>query len=474
LGKQEERQGMIEYKDMFSRLIEAFSVAAHRKCEYLDLVNFNRQIYREVIDPRYVEEIFNPTHGYACPDGSFELGKLIKLLEWSRERTYRNWLKGAYPRLATEILRHEVAYDTLSVGTGVGTTGVMTCLIRAVYDLQQKNDTPDILLCTPNYPVYDAIIRASRANSKYLRCLAENQFLPTLRQVEENISPNTIAFILTFPNNPAQTTYGPEKLHELQAIVDLCRENRIFLITDNVYQDTIWNSDNLNPELLSLIDDSSFVAKVYGPSKDRPFYSGRRMGYYIGDNRLEKAYFYYASIFTNTHNSHSSCMFALDLLFRRKMLDGSAPTLDDCRTLDTFLSGWNINIDPAFMFDEIKRRKMYEVYNQNVRYNNAEMRSSLLAIKRYLFELPIIEKVVNGDIGNVIFAKVNSDIFKGNCQDFFIRALEDAQLGILPGNVFGMPEENGNAWFRITTIHDTVDVINHRLKHLSDVFCHNN
>ena len=57
------------------------------------------------------------------------------------------------------------------------------------------------------------------------------------------------------------------------------------------------------------------------------------------------------------------------------------------------------------------------------------------------------------DIGNVIFIRVNPDYFEGSEHDFFEFLFSKTGLGITPGNVFGMPQKKGEAWFRITIIH---------------------
>ncbi len=461
-----------QYNNMFSRLIGDFSIVAHKGGEYLDLVNFNREQYREVIDPKNVEEIFKPTHGYACPDGSFELCQLIKNLEWKRELVFRKWLKREHIDIADNVLSSGVSYDDLSVGIGVGTTGVMNCLIRSIVDSKAPciPEKANVILCIPNYPVYDAIVTANNAESRHMVCNADNGFLPDEQLLAELADENTVAFVVTFPNNPAQTTFRPRQYLSLQNMIHYCQEREIYFIADNIYQDTIWTENQLNAEIFSLIHDPRYVVKVFGPSKDRPFYSGRRLGYYIGDKSLENAYFYYASISSNTHNSHSSCMFALDLLFRRKLIEQESPDIEDCMALDTFLAGWNIRIDPAYILDEIRSRNMYEIYCQNIDHNNQEMATTLHSVSKFASVLPVVKNIVNENIGNVLFCHVNQDIFSGTCREFFAESLKRANLGVLAGNVFGMPEIQGQAWFRITSIHDRADVINKRMKLLSDAF----
>ncbi|WP_212004975.1 aminotransferase class I/II-fold pyridoxal phosphate-dependent enzyme [Chitinophaga sp. HK235] len=458
--------------DMYTRLIDAFTIAAYQQCDYLDLVNFNREIYGEVINSGIVEDIFKPSYGYGAPDGSFELGKLVKALETARIQQYNNWLKKNYPAIASTVLGKGVDMESLAVGSGMGTTGVMGSLLKSIFDMERPRfaGKPDVVLCVPNYSVYDGIVNAHGGKSKYLLTKAENSFLPTVEEVSEAIDENTVALVLTYPNNPAQSTYEPENLQTLVDIVKTCQDKKVYLIVDNIYQETIWDENMLNPEIFSLTEKPDYLFKVFGASKDRPFFSGLRMGYMIGDPRIKQAYQYYASLFNNTHNNHTSLVFAIDLLFRKKMLDRTPLVAEDVALMDTFLAGWNVKMDVQKVLDGILDNGLFEHYKKMVHHSNTVQAESMSKIITALHQLPLISAVVNGNIGNVIFAKANPALFGGNCDVLFRETLNGARLGILPGNVFGMPQENGHAWFRITTIHEPAEVIINRLELMNDHF----
>jgi aspartate/methionine/tyrosine aminotransferase len=66
----------------------------------------------------------------------------------------------------------------------------------------------------------------------------------------------------------------------------------------------------------------------------------------------------------------------------------------------------------------------------------------------------VFSDVVNPGVGNVLLIQVSPEYFRGDCHELFLALVNGIGLGILPGNAFGFPVEKGNAWFRMTTIHD--------------------
>ncbi len=82
-------------------------------------------------------------------------------------------------------------------------------------------------------------------------------------------------------------------------------------------------------------------------------------------------------------------------------------------------------------------------------------------------ELGIFANIVNDGIGNLLLFKVKPDLFMGNDHDLFIYLLKSTNVGILPANAFGFPLQKRNAWFRITTIHDSPNIIGERLEHIA-------
>jgi histidinol-phosphate/aromatic aminotransferase/cobyric acid decarboxylase-like protein len=298
--------------NLYQRLIQYFSVVAKVGGRYLDLINCLDDFYPQVFSMSQAESIFIPEHGYGSPDGSSEISCLLREYEQARTRSFQL-------RSYNGVTTASVDAHKLATGIGAGTTGVVNCLVPAIRDYcanRTRNQRRAVVIPLPLYSVYDGIVSAHGLEPIYIRTRREAGFLPEPHEIKRALQSRPLALILTYPGNPAQTTYSGARLSDLQQIIRLCQEQEIFLIVDNVYQDTIWEGSDHNPELFGLCSNPQWLLKVCGPSKDRPACSGWRIGYYIGDPRLRELFFYYSSIQYNTPNSSSRCMLALDVLAR--------------------------------------------------------------------------------------------------------------------------------------------------------------
>ena len=74
----------------------------------------------------------------------------------------------------------------------------------------------------------------------------------------------------------------------------------------------------------------------------------------------------------------------------------------------------------------------------------------------------------NDEIGNVCLLRVDPGVFPGTDVDLF-QLLCTHGIAILPGNSFGMPIEAGQAWFRMTLIHEPIDALVARLEQVDDI-----
>ncbi len=431
---------------LYERLIQYFAVVSTARGEYLDMINFHRETYPEVISLRESEMLFHPEHGYASPDGAPELGVLIR----------------AYERLRAECFARQsgvhVALDFEALGTGIGagTTGVMNCLLPAIRDSLNRT-SPRVILSVPLYSVYDGMVREHGLTPTYLHTRRSCSFLPTIEDIRDALHERPIAVILTFPGNPAQTTYGPSRFAELIEIVRLCVESETYFIADNIYQDTIWSPEALNPEVLAPSHSPQFIVKVSGLSKDRPGCSGWRIGHWIGDPLLQDRYCYYSSIQYNTPNSASRCVLALDLLVRMARMRGSGIYRSDLDLLGNSLAGWSRPLDRDRLFDSLESSGFVNQWRSRLDQVEAAQRSALNTLVKMANDAGVFSDIVNDNIGNVLLLRVAPEIFGGTDHELFLRLMEKTGIGILPANAFGFHCVRGEAWFRITTIHEKVD-----------------
>ena len=90
----------------------------------------------------------------------------------------------------------------------------MNGLLNSIPKLPKKifprqSAQPEIILTLPNYTVYLAQISNMIGLVKpvFLKAKRENCFLPTFAEVKKMVTKKTAAVIITYPNNPAQSTY---------------------------------------------------------------------------------------------------------------------------------------------------------------------------------------------------------------------------------------------------------------------------
>ena len=450
--------------ETYQRLQQYFGIAfmANRKepIHMLDHMNFSRTVFPEIFKMAEVIRLHEIEPGYMSPDGSYELHQLIKEIEYAR--LCRN-----DPQNAT--LYHRLVQKA-EVGGGNGCSNVINGVLNSILKLPKaifprSNAAPEIILALPNYTVYMAQLSQLRAVAvaKYVHAKREHNFLPTFADIRAKVTENTVAIILTYPTNPSQATYEGTRLSDLKAIIKFCQENGIFLVADNIYQDLLFPIGRRFEEIFNWTTSLDYLIKVYGSSKDTPFYAGYRTGYWFGDPRIADVYKYHISSTEVGLGTYHLLFFALNLYFKMLMISDSKPTLDNMRFFTYSVFGLTQTVNPEIVLENILDLDLENKYQKRLAISNNIQENSIKQVKEFMASSDCFIDYVNQNIGNVFFIRVNPKYFKGNDHDFFQFVLDKAKCGISPGNVFGMPLRDGEAWFRITLIHEKCEDIIHGL-----------
>lgn len=434
--------------DLYQSLIQYFSIIDESGGLPLDLVNFNASLFKPPISLHESESVIQAEHGYASPDGAFELGELIRAYVAARCRRFAGFANDS------GLISSRALPPRTAAGVGAGTTGVFHCILSSIKHLAKNTAKSTVLLVVPTYTVYDGIIRSLGFACRHVTAARETDFLVTADQIEQCISDDTVAMVLTFPTNPAQSTYGASDLTELKRIVQLCQANGIYLIVDNIYEDTLWEKSRVNPEVFTLSDSSEYIVKISGPSKDRAGASGWRIGFWVGDPALREPYLYQASLMFNTCNSNSRSVLAIDLILRLANLDQRPVSIDDFLLLGKSVAGWGRPFDPERMLYRFHELRLEEMYWERVRSGEETQASAIQQLKRLAFECGHIVDYVNHSIGNLFLVRIETG--GRSAHRFFLDVLREKRLGLLPAPVFGGFTQDCN-WFRITTIHTQIE-----------------
>jgi aspartate/methionine/tyrosine aminotransferase len=92
----------------------------------------------------------------------------------------------------------------------------------------------EILLPQPGYPLFEYLAEYSKITTKFYRLAESNNWQPDLISITKQISEKTKGIVLISPNNPTGSIITKENL---EAIINIAREHKLFIIFDEVFSD---------------------------------------------------------------------------------------------------------------------------------------------------------------------------------------------------------------------------------------------
>jgi aspartate/methionine/tyrosine aminotransferase len=113
-------------------------------------------------------------------------------------------------------------------------------------------------------------------------------------------------------------------------------------------------------------------------------------------------------------------------------------------------------------------------HKARIQKSNHIQEKAIKDVKRFLEGSKVFTDHVNQNIGNVFFIKVGPEYFNENDDHLFRFLFNEVRCGVLPGNVFGIPGNSGEVWFRITLLHDQCDTIIKYLGKIEDALSKRN
>jgi len=161
---------------------------------------------------------------------------------------------------------------------GNGVSELIDLTLRAML-----NRDDEILVPSPDYPLWTAAVTLNGGRAVHYPCLPENGFLPDPDALESLITPRTRAIVVINPNNPTGAVY-PRQLLERLAV--LAERHRLIMLADEIYDQMVYDDAEFVP-LATLVDDTlcitySGLSKVYRAC-------GYRVGWAVLSGALERA-----------------------------------------------------------------------------------------------------------------------------------------------------------------------------------------
>ncbi|MBJ7575229.1 pyridoxal phosphate-dependent aminotransferase [Luteimonas sp. MC1828] len=126
-----------------------------------------------------------------------------------------------------------------NVFIGNGVSELIDIALRALL-----NPGDEVLLPSPDYPLWSAATILNDGRPVYYRCKESNAFLPDPDELEALVSSRTRAIVLINPNNPTGATY-PRAL--LERIVDIAARHGLLLMADEIYDGILYDGATFEP-----------------------------------------------------------------------------------------------------------------------------------------------------------------------------------------------------------------------------------
>lgn len=151
---------------------------------------------------------------------------------------------------------------------------------HSIYNIIQVlvDDGDEVLIPSPYWVSYPEMVKLAGGVSKIIPTTAETNFKVTAQQLSESITSKTKVLILNSPSNPTGMLYAKE---DLESIAEACVKNNIFVISDEIYEKIIYDTQkytsiaSLGKDIYDLTITVNGVSKAYSMT-------GWRIGYSAG------------------------------------------------------------------------------------------------------------------------------------------------------------------------------------------------
>ncbi|HHW4680613.1 MAG TPA: pyridoxal phosphate-dependent aminotransferase [Xylella taiwanensis] len=148
--------------------------------------------------------------------------------------THQQGLPIAREAIATAYARRhypDAHPDRIFVGNGV--SELIDLSLRALL-----NPGDEVLIPSPDYPLWSAATILNDGRPVYYRCASENGFQPDPVEIESLVSARTRAIVLINPNNPSGANYSQELL---ERIVSIAVKHHLLLLVDEIYDQILYD-----------------------------------------------------------------------------------------------------------------------------------------------------------------------------------------------------------------------------------------
>ncbi len=197
--------------------------------------------------------------------------------------------KGMFPAREAVVMQQQdrgisgVSAEEVFIGNGV--SELIDMVLRALL-----NDGDEVLVPSPDYPLWTAAVNLNRGRAVHYACRPENGFVPDPAEIEALITRRTRALVIINPNNPTGAAYPRSVLEELARIAE---RHQLVVFSDEIYDQMVYDGAESIP-MATLVQDTlcatlSGLSKIYRAC-------GYRVGWAVFSGRLSGAADYLAAL----------------------------------------------------------------------------------------------------------------------------------------------------------------------------------
>ena len=143
----------------------------------------------------------------------------------------------------------------------------------------------EVIIPSPYWVSYLEMVKFAQGKPVIVKTEKKDSFKLSALALSKNITKKTKLLILNSPSNPAGYIYTEK---ELEALAEVCVKNKLFVISDEIYEKLIYGNNrhvsiaSLNKDIYRLTFVVNGVSKAYSMT-------GWRIGYLAGDREIVEA-----------------------------------------------------------------------------------------------------------------------------------------------------------------------------------------
>lgn len=336
--------------------------------------------------------------GYRTP----ETMRLAMIENLGQSEAYSHQ-KGIFPAREAVVMQQQsrgvmnVTADDVFMGNGVS-----ECIDLALRALLNPGD--EILVPSPDYPLWSASVALNQGKTVYYNCLPENGFQPDPDEIESLISPRTRGIVLINPNNPTGAVYSQALLEQ---IATLAEKHQLVVFSDEIYDEMLYGDARHIP-MATLVNETLCVSfgglsKIY-----------RACGYRVG-----------WMAFSGDRDNAGDYLHAVELLASLRLCANVPGQWAVQTALGGYQSIHELTLPGGRLYQS--RQAIIDGVKQSKYLSLVDPQGSMYA-----------------------FPAVDTSLFKSfNDQVFALELLEKKHILIAPGSSFNVPYRNH---FRLTTL----------------------